>query len=241
MQWPWEMVEADHDIQNPTSREKIRLLGEYLQLGPTSRVLDVACGKAGPALILASEFGCEVVGVELRAGFAGAARARIAAAGLDHLITIETQDAKMRAYERDAFDAALCLGASFIWGWIGDAAEVLRWTVKVGGFLAIGEPYWRSWPLQPELHDGGYVSLDETTKRFEQRGLAITGIIAASEDDWDHYESLHWRALEEWLRTNPDHTDAVEIRDRHEQARRDYFSFQRSKLGWAILVGRIRA
>jgi hypothetical protein len=52
---------------------------------------------------------------------------------------------------------------------------------------------------------------------------------------------LHWRALEEWLRTNPDHTDAVEIRDRHEQARRDYFSFQRSKLGWAILVGRIRA
>jgi cyclopropane fatty-acyl-phospholipid synthase-like methyltransferase len=47
MDWPWEIAERDHELQNPTSAEKIEQLGEHLRLGPDSRVLDVACGKAG--------------------------------------------------------------------------------------------------------------------------------------------------------------------------------------------------
>jgi hypothetical protein len=46
--WPWEVAERDHEIQNPTSAEKILLLGSYLRLTAESRVLDVACGKGGP-------------------------------------------------------------------------------------------------------------------------------------------------------------------------------------------------
>ena len=57
-----ELVERDHDLQNPTSVEKIRLVGLYLRLGSQTTVLDVACGKAGPALILAQEFGCRIHG-----------------------------------------------------------------------------------------------------------------------------------------------------------------------------------
>jgi cyclopropane fatty-acyl-phospholipid synthase-like methyltransferase len=57
MTWPWEVVERDHEIQNPTSREKILLLGDYLRLTSGSRVLDVACGKGGPATILAGPTG----------------------------------------------------------------------------------------------------------------------------------------------------------------------------------------
>ena len=37
----------------------------------------------------------------------------------------------------------------------------------------------------------------ETAARFEGQGFRITGVIGASQDDWDHYESLHWRAVEE--------------------------------------------
>jgi hypothetical protein len=32
MERPWEMTERDHVIQDPTSPEKIRLLGEYVRL-----------------------------------------------------------------------------------------------------------------------------------------------------------------------------------------------------------------
>jgi len=40
MFWPWEVVERDHEIQNPVSPEKIPLLGEYLRLASESRVLE---------------------------------------------------------------------------------------------------------------------------------------------------------------------------------------------------------
>jgi hypothetical protein len=39
MAWPWEVIERDHEIQDPVSPEKIRLLGEYLRLTSESRVL----------------------------------------------------------------------------------------------------------------------------------------------------------------------------------------------------------
>jgi cyclopropane fatty-acyl-phospholipid synthase-like methyltransferase len=70
MTWPWEIVERDHELQNPTSQDKIRLLGDYLRLTSESRVLDIACGKGGPALILAETYGCRILGIELRPAFA---------------------------------------------------------------------------------------------------------------------------------------------------------------------------
>ena len=208
MAWPWEVVERDHELQNPTSPEKIRLLGEFLRLSGESRVLDLACGKAGPARILASTYGCRILGVERLPSFADAARAQVAADGLAGLIEVRTGDAAELPLEPGAWDAALCLGASFVWGTIADAAEVLTPAVREGGSVAIGEPFWRRWPLPESVAASDFVDLPETVARFERAGLTLTGLIAASEDDWDRYESLHWRAMEEWLAEHPGHPDA---------------------------------
>ncbi len=51
------VAEALHELQNPTSQEKLVLLGERLGLGPESRVLDIASGRGGPALLLAESSG----------------------------------------------------------------------------------------------------------------------------------------------------------------------------------------
>ncbi len=238
MAWPWEIVERDHEIQNPTSAEKIRLLGDYLRLNNESRVLDVACGKAGPALILAAAYGCRIVGVEKRRAFAEEARARIVANGFESLIEVQTGDAADFPLESEAWDAALCIGASFVWGTIADAAAALSRAVPRGGFVAIGEPFWRQWPLPDAIEADDFVSLDATVARFEAGGLSTTGIIAASDDDWDHYESLHWRAVEEWLAEYREHPEAEDICAQHERFRSDYIGFKRALLGWAIFVGR---
>lgn len=230
MDWPYEIAERDHEIQNPTSTEKILLLGSYLRLSAESRVLDVACGKGGPAAILAAAYGCRITGVEIRPGFADAARERVVAAGLDGLVEIRTADGAGIELEPDTLDAALCLGAAFVWGSIADAAAALRPAVRPGGFVAIGEPYWKA----PSRDDDGYVDMAVTADRFTATGVALTGIIATSDDDWDRYESLHWRAMEEWLAEQPDE----ELRARHEQRRADYFRSRRPLLGWAIFVGR---
>lgn len=230
----YEIAERDHVIQNPLSEAKIKILGESVRLGPESRVLDIACGKGGPAIVLASTFGCRVVGVEIRDAFADEARARAAAAGLEALVDVHVGDGKEFALERESFDAVLCLGASFVWGFIGDAAAALVPAVRQSGFIAIGEPYWRSPPPAGDRHEG-YVDLRTTAERFAGAGVALTGLIAASDDDWDRYETMHWRALEEWL---ADHPDEEELRTSHERRRDAYLTHQRELLGWAIFVGR---
>ena len=101
--------------------------------------------------------------------------------------------------------------------------------------MAIGEPYWRQWPLPDGVDPLGYVDLAATAGRLEWAGFALTGLVASSEDDWDAYESLHWRALEEWL---DDHPEAEDVRAHHEQRRADQLRYRRALLGWAVFVGR---
>ena len=240
MPWFYAVAERDHELQNPTSPEKVRLLGERLGLGPASEVLDAAAGKCGPAIILAREFGCRITAVERAPEFVAAARERVATARLGDRIDIVESDA--RAYELGLgrFDAALCLGASFVWDDLSGTLAALAPAVRERGAVVVGEPFWRRWPLPNGVDDQGYVPLADTVRRFEAAGLRIEGLIASSEDDWDRYESLHWRALEEWLATNAEDPDGPRIRELHERAREDYLSRGRELLGWAIFVGRKR-
>jgi SAM-dependent methyltransferase len=238
MPWFWEIAEAGHEIQDPTSADKLRRLGEYLRLGPETRVLDMACGKCGPAILLARTFGCHILGVEKAPEFVAAARERVAAAGLSDRIEVVESEAKAFELEAGAWDAALCLGASFAFDDLDGTVATLAPAVRSGGVLAFGEPYWREWPLPDGLDDMGYVALRETVGRIEAGGLALVGLIASGRDDWDHYESQHWRALEEWLAAHPDDPDAPGIRTRHEQAREDYLTWERRLFDWAIFVAR---
>lgn len=241
MTWWYAVVEAEHEIQNPTSAEKIRLLGQRLGLGPDSHVLDVASGKGGPAVILAETFGCRLTCVERAPEFVAAARERAAAAGLDDRIEIVETDAA--TYEPGRFDAAFCLGASFAYGGLIPTLERLR---AAAPLLAVGEPYWREWPLPAAAADDhphrvaeeDWLPLAETIDLAESTGVRVMSLIASSEDDWDRYESLHWKALDQWLAANPDHPEADEFRARGAAYRARYLAWQRAVLGWAIFVCR---
>jgi SAM-dependent methyltransferase len=238
MPWYYAVAERDHEIQNPTSAEKITLLGDYLRLDSAVRVLDLACGKGGPAVLLAKTFGCTVLGIERAPEFVEAARERVTAAGVGDLVEIVEADAHAFPLAPEGWDAALCLGATFVWDDLAGTLAALAPAVRPGGHIVVGEPYWRQWPLPRGIDDQGFVALSETVDRIKAAGLSLQGIIAASDDDWDRYESLHWRALEEWLAANPRDPDASEIRERHERARSDYLSFERELLGWAIFIAR---
>jgi SAM-dependent methyltransferase len=223
-----ELVERDHDLQNPTSPDKVRLVGSYLRLGRDSNVLDVACGKAGPALVLAREFGCRIHGIEISTVFAEAARKRIAEAGLEDLVSVEVADASQLELDPRSYDVALCIGAAFVWGHIGDAAATLAPVAGAGRGIAIGEPFWR----QRGRDEQGFVDLPSTVARFEASGVEVTGMVAASENDWDSYESLHWRAAIE--------IGGDEVLRTHLSRRDDYLTARRADLGWAIFTGRVR-
>ncbi|HUJ55027.1 MAG TPA: class I SAM-dependent methyltransferase [Gaiellaceae bacterium] len=238
MTWWYAVVEARHELQNPTSPEKILLLGERLGLGPESHVLDVASGRGGPALLLAERFGCRLTCVERSPEFVAVARERVAAAGLGDRIELVEADAA--AYELGRYDAALCLGATFVYGGLVPALERLRATAPQ---VAVGEPYWRTSP-PPAMDDPkrvgeeDWLPLVETIDLAESAGVRVVSLIASSRDDWDRYETLHWQALDEWLAENPDHPQADEFRELGAAHRDRYLRWQRDTVGWAMLVCR---
>lgn len=241
MTWWYAVVEAEHEIQNPTSPEKIRYLGERLGLGQESHVLDIASGRGGPALILAREFGCRLTCVEQSPEFVAAARERASAAGLEDRIELVESDAA--DFEPGRYDAALCLGATFVYGGLVPTFERLS---AAAPLLAVGEPYWRTWPPPPEADDGErkvvaqetLLPLPETIDRAESAGVRVVNLIVSSEDDWDRYDALHWQTLDRWLEANPGHPQAEEFRARGADYRDRYLRWQRASLGWAILVCR---
>ncbi len=95
------VAERDHEIQNPTSEEKLLLLGRRIRLGPDSRVLDIASGRGGPALLLAQAFGCRIDGVEIAPEFQAAAVEQAEARGLEHLVSFRRADASLEELERE--------------------------------------------------------------------------------------------------------------------------------------------
>lgn len=243
MAWWFHVVESKHEIQNPTSADKIRLLGKRMNLGPNSRVLDMGSGRGGPAVLLASSFGCRVICVEQSEEFLSAARNEVSAADVADLIEFVHSDGKDFAIEPASYDAALCLGSSFIYGGFAETVSALIPGVRRGGFVAVGEPYWRTWPLPDsfEPEEGwNFLPLAETVGRFEEPGVELVTLIASSEDDWDRYESLHWYAVEEWLHENPHDADADRFRAMSRHFRDGYLKWTRDLLSWAILVGRRR-
>jgi hypothetical protein len=243
MPWWYAVVEAEHELQNPTSEEKIRLLGERLRLGPDSTVLDVASGKAGPAVVLAKAFGCRITCVERAEEFHEAAVAHVREAGLEMLVELVQGDAAAFPVEARRWDAALCLGASFVWGGLEPTLAALAPAVRSGGFVVVGEPYWRTWPLpdgfEPDYGED-FLPLAEMVDRFPAARLEPVALIVASDDDWDRYETLHWLALDDWLAAHPDAPEAEEFRARGKAYRERYVRWQRDLLGWAIVAGRKR-
>lgn len=212
----YEIVEAEHEIQNPLRAATVRALGEQLELGPESRLLDVACGTCGPALVLAQAFGCRLVCVDKSAAFLATARVRIAGAGLEERIDVVLADASEVVERHRAFDAALCLGASFVFG--GLVATLERLTAAAP-LVAVGEPY---------RH------LAETVRLAETAGVKVERVLASTEQDWLAYEAHRSRTLERWLDLiRPENADSYRRRERAAQLRR-----RSERRGWAILVCR---
>jgi SAM-dependent methyltransferase len=233
------VAESTHELQNPTSEEKVLLLGRRLGLGEGSRILDIASGRGGPALVLARAFGCRVHGFEISPDFHAVAERRLAEAGLGGRVSFTLADAAGAVHEGESYDAALCLGASFVYGSLADTVEALAPAVKPGGHVVVGEPYWRRLPLPDDYEDRNdpWTTLEGTVTIFETSGLPVVSVIASSEDDWDRYETLHWQAVERWLVERPDDPDTADIRSRHERAKRVYLRHGRDLVGWAIFVG----
>ncbi len=125
-------------------------LGELLQLGPESRVLDVASGQGTSAFVLARSFGCQVVGIDYGALAVQQAQERARTLSLDHLVTFQTGDAEHLPLPAAAFDALLCECAFCTFPNKEAAAAEFQRVLKLGGHIGLSD-LTRSGDVPPDL------------------------------------------------------------------------------------------
>lgn len=125
-------------------------LGELLQLGPASKVLDVASGQGTSAMLLAQRFGCQVLGIDYGEGAVQQATERAAALGLSHLVSFRQGDAEQLPLPDAGFDALLCECAFCTFPDKAAAAAEFQRILKPGGRVGLSD-LTRSGEVPPDL------------------------------------------------------------------------------------------
>lgn len=234
----YRAIVEPEEIINPLSPEKLRRLIDYLRLQSGERVVDVACGKGWLLAEMASARSIEAIGLELNPAFAALARRALAAVAGGGARRIVDGPALDFPLEPGEFDVALCIGATFALGGLEGSIDWLATAVPPGGRVAIGEPFALG-PFAPEVASR-WPEYDRTAADIADlmaaRGLTLTGLIASSDEDWDHYESQRWGRAAAWLRAHPDDPDAGWLAARIGEDRRRYLAEERGCFGWAMFV-----
>jgi len=226
------------ELASPTTPDKLLTLGRYLRLHPGSRAIDYACAYAEALVLWAEAFGIAGVGVELREHACRRARARIAERGLADRIEVICCAADAYELEGRTFDAATCIGASFVFGGYRPTIRALARAVRPRGRLGIGEPYWKSDHVPPAYAaaNPSYRSEPELARIARQEGYELEYVLRASQDDWDAYEAGNWHGLVRWLEENPTHPERESVRAHLHQQQDEYLAYGRAYLGWAMYV-----
>jgi arsenite methyltransferase len=127
------------DDLHPGGAALTRRLAGLAALAPGSRVLDVASGRGTTARLLASEFGAEVIGVELSAESVAAARAQAGADGLGGRVRFLQGDAAALPVAKDAFDVVVCECSLCLFSGKRRALDEMRRVLRPGGVVAIAD------------------------------------------------------------------------------------------------------
>jgi SAM-dependent methyltransferase len=94
------------------TREELERFADQLELGDSSRVLEIGCGSGGPALHLVRLSGCEIVGVDVHEDGVANATRMAREAGLDARASFVHADAsEALPFPSESFDALVCVDA----------------------------------------------------------------------------------------------------------------------------------
>lgn len=234
--------ESSHRILNPFDDAKLATLGNVIGLEPGKRVLDLASGKGELLCTWANRHAVVGTGVDLHPPFVAAAHARASELGVSDRISFIHDDAS-EWVTTDLADVAACIGASWIGGGVQGTIALLQESLRPGGMMLIGEPFWRAMPPDQETVEGCYASSHDTYRTlpglvelFGDLGYDLVEMVLADEDSWDRYAAAQWLNLRRFLDTNPDDPIAEEVEAELRAAPMRHVRYQRVWLGWGVFA-----
>jgi SAM-dependent methyltransferase len=234
----YAITHADHVVLNPTSPARLDELIGLLGLLEEPRVLDIGCGT-GELLVRLAERHARLegrvpaafhgVGVDASPAFLGRARASLAARAPGADIELLEMDGAAYDARPGAFDLACCLGASWIFGGHSGTLQALAHATRPGGQVLVGEPFWQVEPAPEYLASSGmgrddFGSHADNVATGESLGLVPLLALVSSDQEWDWYETLQWRAAAGYAERHADDPDIPALLDRVARARHEYLT-----------------
>lgn len=235
------IAHRDHVFLNPLSGPKVDQVLSMLELPHGARVLDVGCGKGEMLVRLAGRWGARGVGLDPNPVFLADARRRAEARAPQAGLAFHEQPACDFPAEPGSFDAALCVGSTEAYGGYRHALRALAGVVRPHGRILVGERFWRRHPHPDYLEILG-LGLDDlldhprNVRAGEEAGLVPICTAVSTEDEWNRYEGLYARAVEEHAGGHPEDPEAEAMWRRIRRHREAYEHWGRDTLGFGLYV-----
>lgn len=234
--------EGDQRIINAFTAEKLATLGRAIGLRAGDALLDLASGRGELLCTWARDHGITGTGVDISTVAIGKAGQRAVELGVADRVRFVHGEAGGFVADTPV-DVAACIGATWIGDGVPGTVSLLERSLRPGGMVLIGEPYWRREPPSQEAVEACHArsrddwrDLPGLITQFQDLGWDLVEMVLADQDSWDRYVAAHWLTIRRWLDANPDDELAPAFRAELTTDPVSYARYQREYLGWGVFA-----